>query len=207
MQVFSIRESVLWFVKVFVFVEVFYVGGNVLYLWKCFVPMSHCIFQLTIFRFWHIFVHAFCRSFDLKLPCVFQRAHRRGRGGRGPPFFLVFSKCFWNVNVTLLLHVRIRGGGWGSRHPLSEFSGSAPGACHVIVFLAETECNWKNKEKQIMFGFKKLLSDNKTETPWLPWQMNDQWHIVQRRNHCRELEGVESRGGGVSKYSLLRSRC
>ena len=49
-----------------------------------------------------------------------------------PPFFLASSKCFWNVNVTLLLYVLksevfIRsGGGWGSRPPLSEFSGSAP---------------------------------------------------------------------------------
>ena len=57
-----------------------------------------------------------------------------GEGPRGPrpPFFLVFSNWFWNVNVTLLLHVLksevfIRGGGgggwgWGSRPPLSEFS-------------------------------------------------------------------------------------
>ena len=31
-----------------------------------------------------------------------RRIRGRGRGGRGPPFFLVFSKCFWNVNFTLL---------------------------------------------------------------------------------------------------------
>ena len=55
----------------------------------------------------------------------------RGRGG-SPPFFLVFSNFFWNVNVTLLLRVLKKevfirgGGGWGSRPPLSEFSGSAP---------------------------------------------------------------------------------
>ena len=29
----------------------------------------------------------------------------RGQGGRATIFFLVFSKCFWNVNITLHVHV------------------------------------------------------------------------------------------------------
>ena len=72
-----------------------------------------------------------------------------GEGPRGPrlpptPLFLVFSKCFRNVNVTLLLYVLksevfIYGGGggrWGSRPPLSEFSGSA----HAGLLILEKIC-------------------------------------------------------------------
>ena len=83
-------------------------------------------------------------SFIQSLAEVYQRISShcidgfRGGAERGSrsPFFLVFSKLFWNVNVTLLLHVLksevfFRGcgwgwGGWETRPPLSEFSGTAP---------------------------------------------------------------------------------
>ena len=57
---------------------------------------------------------------ETSCPLFFRRSIGGFRGGaKGaavPPFFLLFSKCFWNVNVTLLLHVLksevfIRGGG------------------------------------------------------------------------------------------------
>ena len=142
------------------------------------------------------------------------------RGPRPPFFFLYFQNAFETLTLLYCCMSAFEGEGGGlgtlflnflelPLEPITLFYFSVK----LNVTERTKKCNWKNKEKikkwknnkwdklQIMFGFKKLLSDNKTETPWLPRQMNDQWHIAQRRNHCRGLEGVETEEEELAKHS------
>ena len=141
--------------------------------------------------------YSWVRQVDiLQLSKMYMGGFRGGaEGGVAPPFFLVFSKCFWKVSITLLLHVLKsevfirreggggRGEGGGLGPPLSEFSGFCPDV--LICSLKASLVNFNLQKSTFLLGIPTELSSH-MQNFGLKIRLSGNVHWPFSRKKCTE---------------------